>query len=153
MSSRSLLAQDDFSALGLAAGKYTNSHSPNDYHEFTAGDLPSGGSLSESACGADEIYRPVNFIPDEVYEMIWTWEISCLKQRELASAVDSMEIDSFSNSRSSDIDYQSIPEFAPPKRFFRTFWRSLTRRLVQHEINSAIDRVTMSCSDNLSSYE
>jgi hypothetical protein len=32
----------------------------------------------------------------------------------------------------------------PPKRFFRTFWRSVTRRILQHQENkAAFDSMTM----------
>jgi hypothetical protein len=153
MSTRSILAQDDFSALGLAAAPDADSHLLNDYHAFTTIDRPaSADSLrSESACKAEEMFCPVNFIPDEVYEMIRTWETSYLKQQEIDHAVNSMKMESIVNPQCSEIDRDTmryIPEIAPPpKRFFRTFWRSVARRMVQRDKQSAIDRAAMSCSD------
>ncbi len=68
MSSRSLLAQDDFSSLGLAIDQDSGCQ-PLDYLDglTTVERSERGDSLiSGSACEADEIYRPVNVFPDEV---------------------------------------------------------------------------------------
>jgi hypothetical protein len=153
MPKQSFVAQDDFSALGLAAVPDADSPQLNDYHAFTTIDRPaSADSLrSESACDSADMYCPVNFIPGEVYDMIRTWETSYLKQQETYHAVNSMDTESIAYPQCSGIDLETmrcIPEFAPPpKRFFRTFWRSVARRMVQREKQSAIDRAAMSCSD------
>ncbi len=90
-----------------------------------------------SACEADEMFCPVNFIPAEVYELIRTWELAHLQEHELIQAVDFMDTDSLSESQSSESVLQPnslMPAFeAPPKRFYRTFWKSRAKRLLQRE--------------------
>ncbi len=151
--SRVLLAQDDFSCLGLAAGQDADSQPLEFYdglHTFVER-AESGDSLkSESGCEADELYRPVNFIPDEVYEMIRNWERAYQKQQETTQAIDSMDTEAFNDSRSSESIFEpmrcmSVPQ--PPKRFFRTFWRSATRRILRLEKEAALHRAAMSSSD------
>ncbi len=103
-----------------------------------------------SACEADEIFRPVNFIPAEAYELIRTWELANLQEHELIPAVDFMDTDSLSGSQSSESVLQPIllmPEFeAPPKRFYRTFWKSRAKRLLQRERQRASCRAPMPIS-------
>jgi hypothetical protein len=139
-----LPAQDDFSSLGLAAGQDADIRLLDDYHMFT----------SVEVNATEALFCPVNFIPDEVYEMIRTWEQSYLKHQEIADhAVGSMHLESFNNTRSSGSEIESmrcIPANAPPpKRFYRTFWRSLTRRAraAQRKRIGNFDEVAMSCSD------
>ncbi len=106
---------------------------------------------SGSACD-EEIYRPVNFIPDEVYELIRNWERAYHTQQESAHAVDSMETESsLTGAQASESVYEPmrcVPvSEPPPKRFFRTFWRSVTRRIVELEKKSTLGRSAMSSSD------
>ena len=155
--SRALLAQDDFSCLGLAAGQDADSQPLELYdgcnHGFPSVErAESGDSLkSESCCEADELYRPVNFIPDEVYELIRNWELAYQKQQESNQAIDSMDTDTaFSDSRSSESivePMRCMSVLQPPKRFYRTFWRSVTRRIVQREKENAFSRAAMARSD------
>jgi hypothetical protein len=152
-----LLAQDDFSSLGLAAtGQDADGQALDIFHEFSTADRAgsAGSRKSDATCEADEIYHPVNFIPEEVYEMIRNWESSYIKQQEIAQAVDSMDMESFTNSQARESYYEpmrcmleSVESAPPPKRFFRTFWRSLTRRVVQHQKECCRDRAAMSSSD------
>ncbi len=99
----------------------------------------SGDSLeSEPSCEATEIYRPVNFIPDEVYELIRNWEVAYLKQHESIQAVDSLDTEASNDSLSNESIFEPTrllmsATVAPPKRFYRTFWRSLARRTLQLE--------------------
>ncbi len=144
------LAQDDFSSLGLASGQDADSQPLDYHHEFKTVERSASGD-SKSACEADEIYRPVNFIPEEVYELIRNWELSYLKQQENAHAVDSMETESLLHPLPNDSLFEPMRSMLdsahPPKRFFRTFWRSLTRRIVQRKKESALDRAAMLSSD------
>ncbi len=67
--SRNVLAQADFSSLGLdAARQDVESHFVSPYHDFTTVERPkSGNSIKlDSAFEADRIFQPVNFIPEEV---------------------------------------------------------------------------------------
>jgi hypothetical protein len=150
---RVLLAQDDFSCLGLAAGQDADSQ-PLDFCDglhTSVGRAESGDSLksSESGCEADELYRPVNFIPDEVYEMIRNWELTYQKQQEATQAIDSMDAEAFNDSRSSESIFEPMrcmSVLQPPKRFYRTFWRSATRRILRLEKEAALQRAAMSSS-------
>jgi hypothetical protein len=137
MSSPTLLAQDDFSCLKLASGQDVEHQLFDGYDGFTtivrAG---SGDSLkSEPSCEATEIYRPVNFIPDEVYELIRNWEVAYLKQHGLIQAVDSTDKEASNESLSNESIFEPTrlmsASVAPPKRFYRTFWRSLAWRTLQ----------------------
>ncbi len=106
---------------------------------------------SQSTCEADEIYRPVNFFPDEVYELISNWELSYLHQQTMAHDIDSMDTELLIESQASESDLEpmrfvSVP-LPPPKRFFRTFWRSVTQRILQLKNQGVLNRETMSSSD------
>ena len=163
MSSRELLAQEDFSCLGLAAGQDAENQPLDDYDEFgtveradglaTVERAGSGDSMkSESACEADEIYRPVNFIPDEVYELIRNWERTYHTQQESVHVVDSMEMESsLTGAQASESVYEPmrcVPvSEPPPKRFFRTFRRSVTRRLVVLEKKGTLSKQETRSSD------
>uniref|UniRef100_A0A7S0MKX0 Uncharacterized protein n=1 Tax=Cryptomonas curvata TaxID=233186 RepID=A0A7S0MKX0_9CRYP len=153
MSTQTLLAQDDFSCLELATCPDAESQSLDYYAGLTTVERAGSGdsSKSESACGADEIYLPVNFIPDEVYELIRNWELAYLQQHEPIQANDFMDTESSTDPRSSESIFEpmrlmSVSE-PPPKRFFRTFWRSVTRRILRLEKQSALNRAAMSSSD------
>jgi hypothetical protein len=155
MSSRTLLAQDDFSCLQVAACQDARS---DDYDGLTSIESAGGGDSLKSvpSCEANQIYRPVNFIPDEVYELIRNWEVVYLKQQESIQAIDLMDTETSSDSRSSESIFEPmrlVPlSEAPPKRFYRTFWRSVTRRIIQVEKKAALNRAIMSGSDGSSTY-
>ena len=140
----SLLAQGDFGSLGLAAGQDTDCQPLHDCHEFTAVERRAiADSLkSESTCKSDEVFRPVNFIPDEVYELIRNWELAHRKRQELKQVVESMDMEASTDSQSSESVLEPMRCVSvvqpPPKRFFRTFWRSVTRRILQLEQRSAM---------------
>ncbi len=128
--------QADFSSLGLAIVKDPDIQTLEEHHGFTA--IQRAGSTdslkSEPACEAEKSYCPINFISDEAREMIRDWELSFLKKLENSRTVDSMDLDSFT-SNSLDSIWQptqliSLTE-PPPKRFYRTFWISLTRRILK----------------------
>ena len=146
---RTVLAQADFSSLGLDAGQDEESQPVNPFHEFTTVErAESGGSIkSESACEDDKIFHPVNFISDEVYEFIRNWELSYLRRQERAQSVESMDMAVFTDSQSSvSINFEPVRFMStataapPPKRFHRTVWRSLTRRVIEREKAGAFDK-------------
>ena len=74
---------------------------------------------------------PVNFIPEEVFAMIKAWE---LKRRDLMEVSDSMSVSRAASSETLRLeDYEPLrvcTQAAPPKRFYRTFWRSAARRVL-----------------------
>jgi hypothetical protein len=78
---------------------------------------------------ASEVYVPVNYIPDEVLIFIEAWESANWSSK---SPCDSMVLDEVSISVSQDMfePTRSVKVIAPPKRFYRTFWRSITRRII-----------------------
>jgi hypothetical protein len=83
-----------------------------------------------------------------VYELIRTWELSFLEKQKMNQAVESMQMQALIEPRASESDLEpmrfvSVSE-PPPKRFYRTFWRSVTRRILQREKGSALDGVAMS---------
>jgi hypothetical protein len=150
MSSRTLLAQDDFSCLKLAAGQDVEPRPLDGYDGFTSIESAGSGDSLKSvpACESNEIYRPVNFIPDEVYELIRNWEVAYLKQQESIQAIDLMDTDMSGDSRPSENIFEPtrlmpVSE-APPKRFYRTFWRSVTRRIIQLERENYPKKADMS---------
>ena len=93
--------------------------------------------LSNESCMLErktvENYVPVNFIPEAALKMIMTWQL----QRQ-----DQMEISGYSSITaavpSPNVTGAGTGEHerfyavgAPPKRFYRTFWRSIARRLLE----------------------
>ncbi len=130
-------SQDDFSVLGLA-------ESLDDSHGVPAIDRTGSGLLkSESKRETTETYCPGNFIPDEFYELFRIWELSRLKRQKATDTVDSVQsalmTDSSTESVYEPMRIMDVPA-TPPKRFHRTFWRSLTLRVVRLEKKKAFDR-------------
>jgi hypothetical protein len=147
MSSRTLLAQDDFSSLGIAdAGNDEYSKMLDDeYHCFTSIECAASESSrvgdsrrSIAQFNEGEMYHPVNFNQDQLCELIRNWQLSLSKQQD----VDPMDIELFSDTCDCVLEpVQPILESAPPpKRFYSIFWRSLTRRVVQHEQERSLNR-------------
>ena len=144
------LAQDDFSSLGLAAGQDADSQPLETYDGLPP--IERAGSVeslkSEAVCEADECYRPVNFIPEEVYMLIKNWESAYLQRHE-SQVVESMDTESSTDPRSSESifePFRCISVSQPPKRFYRTFWRSAARRMLQLDKQNTLQRAAMSSS-------
>jgi hypothetical protein len=156
MPSQTLLAQADFSTLGLAdTDQDANIQLIEGYNAFAMdatikvpGDAPSkfGSSTSEmSTYKAGVGYStPLNFIPDEVYGFIRNREMSWITW----NAANSINSESFiTNARVLEPIRYLVESAAPPKLFFRTFWRSLTRRLVKRTKALILTETSMSNSD------
>jgi hypothetical protein len=150
MAARTLLPQEDFSALALAVSSF-NAYSQmldDDSYSFMPVERAGSGDSQKGAMDNEEgeIYQAVNFIPAEVYELIRTWELSYYKRQEI---LDSMDTESFPNAAESVFEPTRcmLGPMAPPKRFYRTFWRALTLRAVQRGKEIAFDRAGMSSSD------
>ena len=122
---------------------------PLDDYCFMPVERAGSGDSQKSAMGneKDESYRALNFIPAEVYELFRTWKLSYYKRQEI---VDSMETESFTSAGESSFEPMRcmLGPMAPPKRFYRTFWRALTLRVVRREKELAFDRAGMSSSDS-----
>jgi hypothetical protein len=77
-----------------------------------------------------ETYVPVNFISDEVYNLIAAWEAS-----SLATSSDIMDLDVSSlplvpASQNNFEPTRRFDDVSPPKRFYRTFWSSVSKRII-----------------------
>ncbi len=57
---------------------------------------------------------------DALYDFVAAWEADCMNIDENAASV----------SQSIFEPVRRVKDFAPPKRFFRTFWRSTSRRVL-----------------------
>ncbi len=109
------ITQSDFATL-VAEYQHDESWSPNVTKK----------AISDLAATEDKIpqaYVPVNFIPPEAYALIAAWEAS---NSTTAGLADHMDIEYASAPVAQDIDN----DLAPPKRFSRTFWRSVSRRIL-----------------------
>jgi hypothetical protein len=140
MSAQAILVQDDFGCLGLTPGQGPENNLLDAYQVFAT-----------IKFGSDEIYRPENLIPDEAHKFIRNWELAYLKQKNVSEPADPMATESFYGFKSSGkiLDLHFIPEFAPPpKRFYRTFWKSLTSQVVRSEKKRIYDRSMMSSSED-----
>ena len=87
------------------------------------------------ACDA---YIPFNYTPEEVCAMIDEWEISELNRQDQMEVAVSIETNgpAFPAASLSLEDYEPVrlcPHAPPPKRFYRTFWRSIARRVLLRE--------------------
>ncbi len=72
-----------------------------------------------------EAYVPVNCIKPEVYAMIAAWE---------ACELSRVKVDDREGGDTIDIceTWHCSTSSAPPKRYYLTFWRSVTRRILNH---------------------
>ena len=110
-----IMAQPDFATLAI---KDELSDERQNHKEFSI--RANEGCIS---------YVPVNFIPEEVCAFIAAWDASTL-------TFSSSSSDTTLGSASvpfSQHDYEPARrqnDFAPPKRFYRTFWRSVSRRIL-----------------------
>jgi hypothetical protein len=156
MSLQTLLPQDEFSSLGLTAVQDDDILTLEDYHGFM--DVKrevSGHSMkSEASYEADvESLRPVNFIPEELMR---NWQLSFLRRQEKASTVDSIDIETLTNSQVNETFYEPMRYLEsppPPKRFHRIFWRSLTLRIYQLERERVLATSSSDASDDRSYVE
>ena len=119
------MAQNDFDSLAMPA--QSEDLLPDAHRDLK----PSCSDRKTAFADEDEDYVPVNFIPEEVFAMIKAWE---LKQRDLIEVSDSMSVSRAASSetfRPEDYEPLRVCSLAgPPKRFYRTFWRSAARRVL-----------------------
>jgi hypothetical protein len=127
-------AQDDFDSLGIAH------HIPMEDSSPVEDPVPSF-SQGKQSCSGDEKYIPVNFIPDSVHEMINAWQEAHtmhLGTYEMDMLVDSPPAAEVTHNQDiyepvRSIAVSSVTVATAPKRFYRTFWRSAARRIIQRE--------------------
>ena len=87
------------------------------------------GPVNREAFTADvnpnpDVCAPVLDLSEEIF--FAAWETSALK---LATPVDPMDLDLMQAFE----PLRPMIESAPPRRFYRTFWRSAARRIMQHQ--------------------
>ena len=122
------MAQNDFDCLGMPY------QSDDLMLDACIGLRPPSSDTDRKAASADgdDDYVPVNYIPEAVYSMIKAWE---LKRHDIMEVSSSM---SLSATAASSTDALRLEDYVPmricaqaaqPKRFYRTFWRSVARRL------------------------
>ena len=102
-----------------------------------------GVNLFAAACerkayNDDGGYVPDNFIPDTVYEMLDAWELS---QQEYRVEMSEFKRPTAANLSTYGAGQQvhgtttkstMSVDCPPPKLFYRTFWRSIARRLMEN---------------------
>jgi hypothetical protein len=102
-----------------------------------------GSAKKHKAAKADpDAYVPVNYICPEVHALLLAAEASAARRAEVLDA-EGMEQDMKGHvGMLQDVldgrqdPALAVPRMAPPKRFFRTFWRSITHRLL-HQLAQA----------------
>ena len=110
-----VMAQSDFATLAI---KHELSEESQKLKDLTI--AKKEGEIS---------YVPVNIIPEEVSAFIAAWEVSTLTtmspswDMSFDSALVPYSQDRFEPAR-------RLNDFAPPKRFYRRFWSSLSRRIL-----------------------
>ncbi len=144
--SKEVFAQCDFSSLGCTAVPDVENSPLSDYHDFmNVKRTESGDSMkSASSCGADvETFRPADVIPNDAYELIQNWGLSLTGHHEVDSTVDLMDFEQVIDSKVYEALYEPMRIMkspSPPKRFYRTVWRSLTQRIYQLEKRRNLNR-------------
>jgi hypothetical protein len=115
----------------------TTTHDPMNqisYVEFSS----SGGAQSPKAAPVQDAYTPVNNICPEVYTLLAAFEASA-SRRMNALDVDCMELAGDVPGVSLQIGMEGVHDpayhdattsMAPPRRYCRTFWRSISQRLL-----------------------
>ena len=81
-------------------------------------------------------YIPVNEIKPEVLAMLVAWESAKLERQQAQKPDSAMQVVPLESSDSFEFE-RYVPSRCchttePPKRFYRTFWRSISRRIVQN---------------------
>ena len=96
--------------------------------------LALSGSISNKLGDASpdkQKYVPVNIIDEEVMMLISHWEDSVKKDAVRMDASDKPTLASPSGSNIYEPVKRFHSDMAVPRRFFRTFWRSLSKRYVR----------------------
>ena len=134
--------QDDFTCLHIAI----SNHSSSSHHLVEPDSFFEANRSEKRPCG-DEAYVQVNFISPEVYALIAAWEACQFNPKESEEAAESTL---HAHSESLYEPSRCIPTSAPPKRFYLSFWRSVTRRMLEHTRKSIlINRLESQRSDTI----
>ncbi len=95
----------------------------------TSDELLRASSSDEARSSAKlaDVYVPVNEIKEEVYAMLAAWESHALQSPDVAAREPYFE------------PFRCLSDAGPPKRFYRTFWRGVTRKLVRKHLDMFMD--------------
>jgi hypothetical protein len=129
------MSQSDFASLAIQTELVNESFNTNESEAISIayGNLHASQTDEKSNdTKTSDVCIPVNFIPDEVLAFIADWESTkstslCPCDRMALIPVIPVSQNGFEPVRRlADI----ASPIAPPKLFYRTFWRSVTRRIV-----------------------
>ena len=144
MSSRSLLeCQEDFALEVIETHSVMQTISNLDAFGGSSRSLK-----SEMLSHAEDVpYVAVNEIKPEVYSMISAWKSSIIERQKALASDSLMVVEPVSSSNSSERfePHRRCASLEPPKRFYRTFWRSITRRSLQR----AKDQIKLDIRESL----
>ena len=98
----------------------------------------SGSAKSQKSAVLDQdAYVPVNYISPEVYALLAAAEASAARRAEAQDA-GGMDLDSIGQESTLQTTMggwhdpaNAMLGMAPPKRYYRIFWRSVSKRLLQ----------------------
>ncbi len=112
-----MIPQSDFTSLAIQAELFDESQ---DTDGLTV-------AIYQGEISGNLLYAPVNVIPDEVAAFVAAWEASTLA----TSSSGHMDLDEIIAPVSQSLfePTRRLNDFAPPKRFYRTFWKSTSKRL------------------------
>ena len=136
------MAQPEFLSLAVKSNTNEIKHTREVHCICAENQSAFTGAFLTSAYEGDEVstINAVDFIPGEVYALLEAWKSSDIATM---SPPDRMDLDAVTQPFSVDIfePVRRVPVAAPPKRFYRTFWRSASRRILalSERTNDVVD--------------
>jgi hypothetical protein len=123
------MSQSDFELFALE-----NEHQ-EDTSDASVDDIAKGQKVEREEAELDgktskESYVPVNFISDAVYEMIAAWEAASSTTSFDGIDLDVSSVPLVPVSKLSIEPARHIDDLKPPKRFYKTFWSSVSKRII-----------------------
>ncbi len=107
---------------------------------FRSGSTGSSKSVEMASVTEEQApYNPVNFISDEARALLFTYETALVAGN--VACHDLMMPSTVSHPDTNE-PLRILANLAPPKRFFRTFWRSISIRMLRQ----ANQRLEMLCA-------
>ena len=121
----SVLPQDNFDSLVLPEEEILR----HEAHHRLETMYAAGKTLYE-----EESYVPVNFIPEEAITMIKEWQQKRAELKQVSGSVNESG-EHLSADLLSPEPVRICAQSATPRRFYRTFWRSAARRVLQKNLS------------------
>ncbi len=137
------MSQSDFASLAIQAELVNKSSysSESEAISIAHGNLHASQTVEKSNdTTTSDAYIPVNFIPDEVLAFIEAWEST--KSTSLCPCDHRDHVGALIPVSQNGLEpvrhlAEIAPRIAPPKLFYRTFWTSVTRRILALSSTSA----------------